>query len=659
MRRSAPKPALLVLSIFLVGAGDDRITSGETSEVEQIEVIHRRRGWSSTASWDAVPWDRVQRSDAASVAEVLRRAPGASIRTNSRGQTLVFLRQGGERSVGTFYEGVPLDVPWDHRFDLGLLPATALGGAEVARGPVALRYGPQAAGGAVFLSARPVERPAELTLAAEGGEAGHQRGQGWAGVQLGTAWTALLAGERTVRSGEPLAEALAFSQPDRRLRTNTDARRSSALFRLHYGHEGTEFTVGALYGRATFGVAPEAHLDPRADRVRFWRYPHSQLVMAFANAQTELGLWRFEASAWAQSFRQTIDSFGSAAYARLEQRQQDQDESLGLRTRAAVLLGMHELSATFFGRGASHGELRTEGLGSRPLASEEERFVQADWSASVDYAFAGDRFGVEAAMGVAGLEPLETAGRASSGGLRGVNLTFGGSYELSNACALKGAAGTRVRLPTPRELFGTALDRFVVNEGLDPERVSSAELGLLCRGSFFSVQLTPFLRMTEGTLDQENIVVDGVTLRRRINLDGSRAFGVEVVGDLRLRPWLRLGGQVMGVDVRSTEGPDRRLTERPAVQGFGELVLGAQEGLEVAAELFAQSDAYGLAPEGLRSVDGGALLHLRAAYRINHPELGGAELYLRVDNLLAERLEPQLGLPLPGRWMRVGVILRL
>ncbi|MEL6189306.1 MAG: hypothetical protein AAFU79_32180, partial [Myxococcota bacterium] len=85
----------------------------------------------------------------------------------------------------------------------------------------------------------------------------------------------------------------------------------------------------------------------------------------------------------------------------------------------------------------------------------------------------------------------------------------------------------------------------------------------------------------------------------------------------------------------------------------------AQEGLEVAAELFAQSDAYGLAPEGLRSVDGGALLHLRAAYRINHPELGGAELYLRVDNLLAERLEPQLGLPLPGRWMRVGVILRL
>jgi iron complex outermembrane recepter protein len=47
-------------------------------------------------------------------------------------------------------------------------------------------------------------------------------------------------------------------------------------------------------------------------------------------------------------------------------------------------------------------------------------------------------------------------------------------------------------------------------------------------------------------------------------------------------------------------------------------------------------------------------LNLRAAYQLTLGP-GTAELFLRVDNVTDEFIEPQIGLPAPGRWFRGGV----
>lgn len=627
------------------------------AEVEEIEVVHRHGRTASTESWSEVPLERIRRTDARSVADVLRRAPGVSARVNSRGQTLVFMRNGGERQVVVFFDGAPLDVPWDRRVDLGFLPVTGLGRVEVARGALSNQYGPHTAGGAIFLETGEPSSPAALTLSAEGGSAGRTRFDSFAGISPRPGTSLSVAAVRSERAGEPLAEPLLFSQPDRSLRTNTAARRSSALLRATLRAEGSELALSALHASGAINVAPEAHLNPATEGVRYWRYPRLEMSMLTARMKLERGPFEARVLAWGQSFRQALTSYRSVRYEQVDERQEDRDQSLGARARLLARLGSHDVSLTAFGRLSSHDELRFA-TASGASARVEERFVHGDWSLGANYAGAFGDLLVRAGVGFEGLEPFETAGRSSPGGIRGGNLTLGARYDLNAFLSLRTALGSRVRLPTPRELFGTALDRFVLNEGLGPERIHSLEFGLIYRRSIFRLELIPFAGLTEGTLDQENIIVDGATLRRRVNLDGAWTAGAEFIAEMRPSPWLRVAGQLLWSEVRRRSGPETRLTERPRLQGYGELVLGERQGLELAGEVMARSDAYSLAPDGLRSVPGGALLHGRVAYRAWHADLGQIEVYLRVDNVFDRSLEPQLGLPEPGRWIRSGVVFR-
>ena len=72
--------------------------------------------------------------DAAVVSDFARLIPAAYIQTNSRGETLIYLRNAGDRQVGVFFEGALLNIPWDNRVDMSLIPASAIGGISVAKG---------------------------------------------------------------------------------------------------------------------------------------------------------------------------------------------------------------------------------------------------------------------------------------------------------------------------------------------------------------------------------------------------------------------------------------------------------------------------------------------------------------------------------------------
>lgn len=663
----------LLLSALVAAPGSDRPNRPEgapaepvaeappeTDAIEQIRITGQHTARAAPAeSFDALPQARMQRSDARSAAELLLRAPGALVQTNSRGQTLVYLRNAGERQVSIFFDGAPLEIPWDHRFDLGLMPAAAIGRIEVARGPLSNRYGPNVSGGAVFLEPlSPPDHPA-ARLGAEGGAAGQLRIEGAVGAAPSDRTALALAAERTEWSGEPLADELPFSQGAGGLRTNTDAQRTSALARAELDLDSTELSLSVLYGSAALGVAPEGHVDPAEAPVRYWRYPDTELAMAIARAESRGRTWALDAVAWVQAFDQTIESYVSDRYRRLAERQEDADRSLGGRARVAGSIGPHRLSLSASGSWSSHDERRLEALDTDAPASEQARFVHGLWSLGADYLLETERLRVRVGGGLDGLEPVETAGFPSAGGIRGWNASAGAQLALGPKLSLRAAAGSRARLPTPRELYGTALDRFVLNPELGPERVNSLELALAYRDPWIRLELVPFGSWTVDTLDQENVVVGGREARRRVNLDGSRALGVELVAELQLTRWLRGAGQLLLTDARTTDAAERPLTERPAAQVFAELVAGEAEGLELAAEVVARSASFSLTPEGLRRVPGAALLNVRLAYRMWQTPFGDVETYARLDNVFDAQLEPQLGLPEPGRWLRAGVTLLL
>ena len=627
-----------------------------TDPIEDITITAANSARAAEAeTWNVMSEQRVERSDARHVADVLRRAPGALVQTNSRGETLVFLRNAGERQVSVFFDGAPLEVPWDHRLDLKLIPAAAIGRTEVARGPLSNRYGPNVSGGAVFFAPRRFDaRTAKMN--AEIGTQGHWSLKGSVSFSPTDESSVIFAGDHTAYSGESLADPLPFSQDDDALRTNTDASRTSALAHGSAEIGKVELSATALYGRAELGVAPESHIDPEVDRVRFWRYPNSELAMLIAGLRADGELGALDAVLWWQAFDQTIESFTSANYDVLAERQRDTNRSVGGRMRVVGAWGPHRLSLGAYGSLSSHDERQLTGLDTGSGAPAiEDSFFTGLWSAGIDYELELGTTRLRVGGGVDALEPIDTSGRPSSGAFRTWNLSTGARTELYPGLSVHAAVGSRARLPTARELFGTALDRFVLNEDLRSERNTTIEAGVKYERRWGTVELVPFATWTSDTIDQRNVDSPDGTRRQRINLEGSRVIGVELVGEVRLTNWARVGGQVLISDVTRFGGGEDRLAERPGVQGFADLVIGYADGFELATELFVRGAAFSLAPDGLREVDGAALLNARLAYRFDGEAWGPLQVYVRIDNAFNARLEPQLGLPEPGRQVRTGL----
>ena len=631
-------------------------TAGEPTE-EVIRVFPSANAFPVFAeTWSSVPRGRIERSDARDITEVLERAPSARIQTNSRGETLVFLRNAGERQVSVFLDEAPLEVPWDHRLDLKLIPASGLGQVDVARGPLSNRYGPNISGGAIFLGSRDGAQSPGRQLGVEAGTEGSLRLTGsLAGSLPETSLSASLAAEHTEADGQPLAEALPFSQPQDELRTNTDFRRTSVIGsgRLFLGD--FELRGTAFYGHSELGVAPESHLDPSVEPVRYWRYPDSEMAMVIGGLHTSGADGALDAVLWGQAFDQTIESYASARYQTLEERQRDNNRSLGTRLRVVQQLGAHQLSGFIYGSLSQHEERRSSSPQERLSEVPAETYLTGLWSAGGDYKLTFGQAQLRIGGGVDTLELFETAGRPSKDRFLDWNVTGGIRLALGPRFTLHAALGSRPRLPTPRELFGVALDRFLLNEDLRAERNSTGEVGLRYAFKEGSIELVPFATWTRDTLAQQDVVVDGQRLRQRINLEGSRTLGVELLADYSWREWLAIYGQLLLSDVRRTGGGDSRLEERPGAQAFVEVVLRHPMGLELSTEVWARSHVYSLAPEGLREVPGATLLSFRGSYRVNSNWAGSARIYVRVSNVFNARLEPQLGLPEPGRQVRAGL----
>lgn len=217
------------------------------------------------------------------------------------------------------------------------------------------------------------------------------------------------------------------------------------------------------------------------------------------------------------------------------------------------------------------------------------------------------------------------------------------------------AASRKVRFPTMRELFSGALGRFLVNPGLRPETVWIAEWGALFWAQGYA-EIVGYVNRTFDTIDQRTVVVEGKRMRQRINLEGSRVYGLES----RLRwafpqSW-ELEGYVTGLRSRAFgPGPDRPLVEKP--EWLATLTLRRMPGTGLAplVQLHYRGRAWALDEENrLQQLPDALLLHLRLAYRLPLAA-GQVEGFLRINNVTDTATWPQLGLHGPGRALQLGV----
>ena len=588
---------------------------------------------------------------ATSLADVVPLVAGAFVQTNSRGETLLYLRGAGERQTLLLLDGAPLAVPWDRRIDLALVPALALGEVEALAGPAAITAGPDALGGAVRFQTRRLAQDGQF---AESEAWGRWPAAGHVGaVGLGHAgpfgWTA--AAQLAQSGGEAVAGGadLPFSQPSGQIRTNTDRASASALARLGWSAAAWQAALTVLGAADRAGVAPESHLDPDVDPVRFWRLPDRRYGLAVLNARHAAA--SLTVTAWAGGFGQTIAQYPDGRYQAPEAEQRDRDAWTGLRLRAKRVTSLGRFGLTGRGQLALHREREQaagQPPGPDPLYRHLDLGLLADWS----HAFGATdaRFGVRYDR----LALLDTGDKPRGEGFGAASGFASLSRAVGRGWSVHLAAGRAARFPTLRELYGVALDRFADNPGLRAERAWTAELGAQRGAETWSGRVVGFGRRTTDAIEQE-ILPDG--RRRRVNLGGTDALGVEASGAWRPAGAVRIDGHLTVQHLREQGGG--RIPEKPEWIARLAAAWAPPMGARAGVEGQWTGGAVGAGPDGaLLALAAAPRVGLQIGYRLS---LAGtlAEAFVRVDNGFDAVYEPQRGLPAAGRSVGAGVRLLL
>ena len=586
-----------------------------------------------------------------SVADALRGLPGVSVRTNSRGETVARVRGSDERQTLVFLDGAPLAVPWDGRVDIGLIPAGLLGGLSVRKGAGAIEYGANAVAGVV-----------DLTTRQEGGVAVAQAGPhalknlSAAGVVPLGGLSLTLAAAHQAQAALPVARlgALPFNQPASDRRLNTDLAATSLFAGLGGTAGALEWRASVLNIDARRGIAPESDRNPGS--ARFWRYADWNLTQAQIALELPIGPATARAVGWRQWFGQEIESYRDASYAALGGREIDEDDTVGGRFTLSHKLGPATLRWSLSGHLSDHHQTDVAiPPGTRPAALLYRQSL-ASGGVEADMPLGNTRLTLglgldRSANPRTGHKPAQPARQAA---------TFSAALALKPAdrVSLTISGGRRNRFPSARELFGETLGRFLPNPALLPEQAWLADAELGWRAGRFTLTLTPFWQRVEGSIGQRIVRTNGVNLRQRFNQAPATSIGIDAAMQVPLADGLTLELTGTALDASSAGQP---LLQRPAQEAMLALDWAPKSGLGEAFDLRAELRRIGPARD---LADDGTLARLAPATEFNLRarvpvlRLGKAQVSATaaIDNLTNAVILPQLGLPQPGRSIRIGLI---
>jgi len=641
-------------------------SASDSGPLTEIAVTGERPGTSGIATTHRADRLEIEQLDAASADEILRLAPAAEIQTNSRGETLVFLRNAGERQISVFYDGALLNVPWDNRLDLSLIPAGAIGGLTVTKGVTSVEYGANVIGGAVNLTTpAPLERGTETALNLRAGTEDLQDVSLSQSGRIGD--VGLIGGVGYVsRGGIPLSDEaeLPRNQIGDDRRSNADSEFVNLFLRAETELANTgQLGLSLMYIDGEKGVAPEgnaAAIDPR-----LWRLPEWEMAMGILSGEGALGEnTRLRGSLWAQMFDQTIDSFETIAFDEIGARQEDDNITVGTRLIATHEIGQHRLLYSFNGLVSEHNQIDMPFIAGAPAGIAPPELTFRQWTLSNGLEYEGEvleGFTVTAGGSVDVMMLPATGDKPGIGDFVEWNATAGASYPLDGGWRLKASIGRKTRLPTMRELFGGALGEFLINPGLEAESALLAEIGAVWEGPRARLEIVPFANITDDTISQRNVIVDGRQRRQRINLPGSRILGLEVSGDWDIADRLAVTGHLTLSDVHrepAFPGDFTKLSEKPEAIGRAALTYEDPTGLSLMTEVAHRGRAFTLSDaDAFEPLEKSTALNMRLAYRIGQhlPVPEDTRLFLRADNVTDTLVEPQLGLPAAGRWISGGL----
>jgi len=587
-----------------------------------------------------------------------------------------------ERQIAILAGGVPLTIGWDNRSDLSVIPMTAVSRVDMVRGLSSVLAGPNALGGVIKIGLARGAMPDTLRHQVDLRSSVDQTGAWALSGQVehladagdGRLWVKYGGGYRR-RDGYAAPGGLdpvGVVDEDRVL--NSDLEYANGFAALRYRSEGGAWASLSSAGYWTEqGVVPELHLLGGADPApRFWRYPNQWQSFTSLSAgtgwrETPLGRGDLEASAGLDLRHQEIDSFASAAFRDSVEGETGDDRTVSLRLLGDHTLGPGTLSASLTWAETWHEQT----LSSAPDASEE--FVQRLWSVGVETTqplLTGGEGWLSEARVTAGASydassTPETGEAPSRPGIDGWGLRASAEATvLDGAARLHGGVSRKVRFPALRELFSGALGKFKPNPDLGPLTLKVGELGAtILPAPGLELQGTVFQQRLEGSIVRA-VLPDGRFQRQ--NRGETRATGFELAGNWRRAGvTLRADLTLQDVELLDEEGDPvegERAEYQPQVSGNLHASVPAALGFRARAALEYLGSQFGANPRTGEFVelDPTAWLEAGLSRKIGRGAAGLPPLRaaLVVENLTDEIVFDQLGLPRPGRTVRLQLELR-
>ncbi len=668
MRRALLPATTLSIALAAAAGAQVRQDTVRVDSARVIESVQVRAGYvprvvgsasTVTVSPDSLPLGVA----AATGAELLRRLPFLYVRQNSRGETELSVRGSESRQAAVFFEGVPLTLTWDARTDVSIVPMAGVQRIEYVRGLSSLLAGPNAIGGTVAMRLwedhDPTQAPARRArLELQGDHLGGMRGSATIGGALrhSAASSVLFRVGGVARDLPGLARPHGVVDPgaDGRVRANTDQRGNDYFAGLRYEHaQGRYLGVALSATDGARGVAPELHLE----QPRLWRNPTVQRRLASLTAGTgalrsRLGVGDVEVALGSNVGRQDISAYATRDYRDVVATERGDDRTQSLRLtfdqelgRLAVLRGAYTRADVSY----------DERIDRAPAA----RYAQVLSSAATEIDVRPlPMLTVTAGVARDVAETREAGGRPPLGRTAGTGWRAGATWLFPfQGLRLHASLSERSRFPALRELYAGALDRFVPNPALRPERAHTSEVGMTAVRGGWDVQVVGFAQRID-----DAVVRTTLADRRffRVNRDRFTSNGIEFTAGTMLGP--------------VTARTDITL-QRARVQDAS-LSTAAQRWPENVPAVFGSLTATGPMPG---AIEGQARLRLMGSTRcavgdVVNRQAGAATLdlgaerrwsaagwwqrmrtTLQVENLFDQSLFDQCGLPQAGRTFRIGV----
>jgi len=633
--------------------------------LNEIVVSDRRRvGADAVSTVQQVEYAAIESQDAADVSELAELVPATHVQTNSRGQTILYFRNAGDRQVGQFFDGALLNIPWDNRVNISLIPASVVEGMTVTKGAPSVRYGANVLGGAINFQSRTLDSEGQRTELKGALGTAEQRRASLTYLGRTQNWDYTAAVQYNERGNQPLAAGanLQNNQPLADRRVNTDRQMVSAFGRASRRlANGGQVAVSALHVDAAQGVAPEGNATDVQSR--YWRYPLWQKSTVIASGQFPLGpRTSLRGAAWGSRFAQNIADYQSIEYTALNSVQEDRDLTAGLRLIGTQSLPAGTLTLALNGLTTRHHQTNIPYSNGTAGADSVSVYRQNIFSVGTEYETQlHPRVELTTGVSLDGTTTPETGPFPDRDPIYTWGMNTGIRVDAGTGWTVRGALGRKSRFPTMRELFGAAIGKFVPNPNLQPVSAWIGEAGVEYRKSRLYLGSTAFLNRVYDTIDKRTFQSGpNAGKEQRINLQGARIYGLETTMRWTPTEALVLDGSVTWSHPRGfTESGTQRLDEKPAWLGSGRLSYDLPFGLSVMGQGRYTGGVYARNEDNefvTLPSSPSLILDARLSYALSEITSGiDGRIYVRGENLTDEAVFVGLGLPRPGRSFRVGV----